>query len=119
MSDHDTLSQVQYLYLTTTGRRTGQPRQIEIWFVMADGRFYVLAERFHQAQWIKNILHDPRVRVRVGEHEFDATARVLDADRDGEAWQSAQQLAQHKYGWGAGLPVEITPVEPLLPAGPP
>lgn len=33
MPDHDTLFEAQYLYLTTTGRKTGQPRQIEIWFV--------------------------------------------------------------------------------------
>src|SRR5438132_181546 len=33
-----------FLYLTTTGRKTGLPREIEIWFVEADGRLYILAE---------------------------------------------------------------------------
>ena len=29
---------MQYLYLTTTGRRTGLPREIEIWFAAEPGR---------------------------------------------------------------------------------
>jgi deazaflavin-dependent oxidoreductase (nitroreductase family) len=99
----------QFLYLTTTGRRTGLPREIEIWFVRFEGRFYVLAEHFGRAQWVKNIRRNARVRVRVGEHQFDATARVLDPQRDADAWRRAQRLSREKYGWGAGLPVELRP----------
>ena len=104
-------SEEQYLYLTTTGRKTGEPREIEIWFVQFAGRFYILAEMFHRAQWVKNIMNDPRVRVRLADDEFQATARVLDNERDNETWQKAQELARKKYGWGDGLPVEITPDE--------
>jgi len=111
----------QVLYLTTTGRKTGLPRQIEIWFVAAGGKFYILAEHFHRTQWVKNIARSPRVRVRVGSRdsrEFEATARALDPERDGEAWRMAQRLSQQKYGWGNGLPVEITHVEPALDGAP-
>jgi hypothetical protein len=52
-------------------------------------------------------MHDSRVSVRVGDHEFSAVARVLDSQRDYAAWQAAQRLANEKYGWGEGLPVEI------------
>ena len=100
-------SNIQYLYLTTVGRITGEPRQIEIWFVQLEGRFYVLAEHFHGAQWVKNIERHSRVHVRVGDQEFEATARVLDEQRDRETWQAAQRLSLEKYGWGDGLPVEI------------
>ena len=34
----------QVLHLTTIGRRTGLPREIEIWFVLCCERFYLLAE---------------------------------------------------------------------------
>jgi len=98
---------ILYLYLTTAGRITGEPRQIEIWFVESQGRFYVLAEHFHEAQWVKNIKRNPRVRVRVDAVEFEATARVLDEQGDEEMWQTAQRLSREKYGWGEGLPVEI------------
>jgi deazaflavin-dependent oxidoreductase (nitroreductase family) len=100
-----------YLYLTTTGRKTGLRREIEIWFVESGGCFYVLAEHFHSAQWVKNIERDPRVSVRCGAQRFHAAARPLDPRRDAEEWRTAQRLAREKYGWGDGLPVRITPAE--------
>lgn len=99
--------ETQYLYLTTIGRVTGAPREIEIWFVESEGKLYILAEHFHKAQWVKNIEHNSHVRVRMGKGQFDATARVLDQKRDRAAWDTAQRLATEKYGWGEGLPVEI------------
>jgi deazaflavin-dependent oxidoreductase (nitroreductase family) len=109
MPEREDLSAVKYLYLTTTGRVTGQPREIEIWFVESGGKFYILAEHFHKTQWVKNILHDPRVRARIEGRNFEATARVLDEKKDSELWEMAQTLGREKYGWGDGLPVEITP----------
>ncbi|HET9531056.1 MAG TPA: nitroreductase family deazaflavin-dependent oxidoreductase [Blastocatellia bacterium] len=113
MPEREDLSKLQYLYLTTTGRKTGRPREIEIWFVEFEGRLYILAELFHRAQWVKNIKEQPRVSVRLGEREMAATARALDKDRDAKAWRAAQELAREKYGWGDGLPVEIVPDEPF------
>jgi deazaflavin-dependent oxidoreductase (nitroreductase family) len=104
---------LQYLYLTTKGRVTGRPREIEIWFVEREGNLYILAERFHKAHWVKNIARDPRVRVRLGERVFGASARALDPQADGDEWRAAQRLAQEKYGWGDGSPVRITPDESL------
>jgi deazaflavin-dependent oxidoreductase (nitroreductase family) len=97
----------QFLYLTTTGRKTGMPREIEIWFVEEDGRFYILAEHGYKAHWVQNILADPRVHVRVGGRQWDGRARVLDAGRDPQAYANARRLAREKYDWGEGLPVEI------------
>jgi len=104
-------SAIQYLYLTTTGRKTGLPREIEIWFVAHADRFYILAEHFHRAQWVRNLIANPRVQVRLAGREFTATARVLDEQQDATLYKLAQQLALEKYGWGDGLPVEITPDE--------
>jgi len=107
------LADLQYLYLTTTGRVTGLPRQVAVWFVAANGKLYILAEHFHKAQWVQNIARNPLVRVRLGDREFSATARALDPERDKETWRLAQKLEAEKYGWGDGLPVEITPDQPL------
>ena len=109
MTDEKQSMRDEYLYLTTIGRISGEPREIEIWFVESSGNFYILAEHFHSAQWVKNIKQNPRVRVRIGDREFDATARALDEDRDRDDWLTAQKLASEKYGWGEGLPVEIKP----------
>ena len=113
MPDRDSLSRLPYLYVTTTGRVTGLPREIELWFVASDGNLYILAEHFHNAQWVRNIAKDPRVRVRLGDREFGASARALDPGADAAEWERAQQRAREKYGWGDGLPVRITPNAPL------
>ena len=49
------LASQQFLYLTTIGRKSGLPREIEIWFVEFDGKYFVLAEHGEQADWVKNI----------------------------------------------------------------
>lgn len=106
-------SELPVLYLTTVGRKSGLPRQIEIWFVAREGRYYLLAEHFHRAQWVQNIERNPRVQVRLGGVERQATARILDETGDAELWNLVQGLGRSKYGWGDGLPVELTPDAPF------
>ena len=72
------VAEKRVLYLTTIGRRTGLPREIEIWFVVRYERFYLFAETGEAAGWVKNIRRNPKVTVRIGEWRIDATASVLD-----------------------------------------
>jgi len=102
----------QYLYLTTVGRRSGLPREIEIWFTRRDSRDYVISEHSGQANWVRNLLAEPRVRWRVRETTYSGRARVLDAAADAELLQEIQQLSRKKYDWGEGLVVELTPDSP-------
>ena len=100
----------QFVYITTTGRKTGLPRQIEIWFVELEGRLYILAEHGLKAKWVQNIIADPNVNVRLGDRQFRAVGRVLDEGEDSDRYAKAQAAAREKYGWGEGLPIEITPL---------
>ena len=95
--------------LTTIECRTGLPREIEIWFIVFGGRFYLFAETGEAAKWVKNIRSNPNVAVRIGNWRVDATARVLDRDTDRQLRDSVAAIAVRKYGWGDGLPVEIPP----------
>src|SRR5437762_9785162 len=97
----------QCLYLTTTGRKSRLAREIEIWFVESDGRFYILAEHGYKAQWVQNILSEPRVSVRSGDVQWNGLARVLDPEADKDTYLKARELAREKYDWGEGLTVEI------------
>jgi len=98
---------VPCLYLTTIGRVTGQPREIEIWFAERCGRFYLVAER-ESANWVRNIQSQPRVRVR-GDSEFDAIARVVHNDREPQLAAAVKALFDAKYGWSDGVIIELTP----------
>lgn len=104
------LADNKVLYLTTVGRRTGLPREIEIWFVVHCGCFYLFSETGEAAAWVKNIRRNPGVMVRIEELRVSATARVLDRETDRELWEQVAAIAVRKYDWGDGLPVEITPV---------
>jgi deazaflavin-dependent oxidoreductase (nitroreductase family) len=108
MQSQEELAKLQFIYVTTIGRKTGLAREIEIWFVERQGKFYILAEHFFKANWVQNIQNNPRLQVRLGNKTFSATGRILDEQSDANIWQAAQQLCHEKYGWGEGLPVEIT-----------
>lgn len=97
-----------YLYLTTTGRRTGLPREIEIWFTSHNGCYYVIAE-FTTSHWVRNIQANPSVTVRLGGHRFPATARIIHAELEPQLHAAVRQLSSDKYGWGDGLIVELKP----------
>ena len=97
-----------YLYLTTIGRVTGQPREIEIWFTEHGGHFYLVAER-ESANWVRNIQSQPQVKVRVGDAKFNAIARVVHKDRERQFAATVKALFDAKYGWSDGLIVELTP----------
>jgi deazaflavin-dependent oxidoreductase (nitroreductase family) len=105
------VAEERVLYLTTIGRRTGLPREIEIWFVAHGGRFYLFAETGEAAGWVRNIRANPKVTVRIRERQIGGTARVLDPHADCQLWDQVAAIADRKYGWGNGLPVEIA----LLP----
>src|SRR4051812_12551248 len=106
------LADRKFLYLTTVGRRTGLPREIEIWFVIHCDHFYLFSETGEAAAWVKNIRRNPEVMVRIEVSRVNATARVLDREIDRELSEQVAAIAVRKYDWGDGLPVEITPVTP-------
>ena len=99
----------QFLYLTTTGRRTGLPREIEIWFTRSGDRYHLVAETGERAQWVMNVRRDPRVRWRVGRTAFTGRARVVDRARERALAAAVRAASTAKYGWGKGLVVELRP----------
>jgi deazaflavin-dependent oxidoreductase (nitroreductase family) len=98
-----------YLYLTTTGRRSGLPREIEIWFTRRDERYYVISEHYHKAHWVQNLLGNSRVQWRVGQAIFTGRARLIDPATEPNLNETIQDLSREKYGWGDGLVVELKP----------
>jgi deazaflavin-dependent oxidoreductase (nitroreductase family) len=76
------LAKGQVIDITTTGRRTGQPRRIEIVVHNIDGRLYISGmPRADRARaWLRNLEDDPHMTVHLkGDVRADvpATARVI------------------------------------------
>ncbi|MGH2753041.1 MAG: nitroreductase/quinone reductase family protein [Actinomycetota bacterium] len=51
--------------LETRGRRTGEPRRNPVGNGSKGDTFWIVAEHGHQANYVKNLKADPRVRVKV------------------------------------------------------
>ncbi|MBK8027584.1 MAG: nitroreductase family deazaflavin-dependent oxidoreductase [Chloroflexi bacterium] len=102
----------QFLYLTTTGRTSGQPHQIEIWFVAYDDAYYLCSEARDQTDWMRNIRAYRYVQVRIGSPEapsFDAVGRAIDPAAEPERAAAVAALFEAKYDWNDGLLVELRP----------
>jgi deazaflavin-dependent oxidoreductase (nitroreductase family) len=73
----------QTIDLTTTGRRTGQPRRIEIYLHNLDGRLIIsgIPRRGRTRAWLLNIAADPRVTIHVKGRQvhadLPASARIV------------------------------------------
>jgi deazaflavin-dependent oxidoreductase (nitroreductase family) len=96
----DRLAPEEYCYLTTTGRVTGKPHQIEIWFGLHDRSLYLLSGGLERSDWVRNLLKNPSVTVRMGKHTFLATARVV---TDKQEERMARHMLAEKYQeWDKG-----------------
>ena len=94
------LSDLDFAYLTTTGRRSGRRHRIEIWFALHDRRVYLLSGGGDAADWVKNIRHDGRVRIQVGSRSVAARGHVV---RRKSEDQLARELLDAKYmAWSPG-----------------
>jgi deazaflavin-dependent oxidoreductase (nitroreductase family) len=87
------LTSEEYCYLTTTGRVSGRPHEIEIWFGVQDNTLYLLSGS-GKSDWVKNLRKDPDVTVRIAKHTFTGKARVVN---DTEEELKARYLIAEKY----------------------
>ncbi|MHB8629669.1 MAG: nitroreductase/quinone reductase family protein [Aggregatilineales bacterium] len=98
-----------FLYLTTTGWKSGQPHEIEIWFVALGERYYLVAEGREQAHWVQNIVYQPAITWRVGGQAFRGSGRLIDRAAEPTLAGQVATLMDAKYEWSDGLIVELTP----------
>ncbi len=115
MPELDGLAAESFCYLTTRGRVTWRPHEIEIWFslVPETRTLYMLAGSGDRADWVRNLRREPAVTVRVSGEELKGRARVVE---DAEEDELARRLLVEKYerspgslyGWRRrALPVAV------------
>lgn len=97
------LSREDYCYLTTTGRVTGNPHEIEIWFGTSGSNIYLLSGGGLESDWVKNLMAEPQVEVRIGKSKFKGQAKLI---RTAKQEKPARELLAAKYyGWKEGKPL--------------
>jgi deazaflavin-dependent oxidoreductase (nitroreductase family) len=96
------LGAAEYCYLTTTGRRTGRPHRIEIWFVGRDDGAYLLAGS-RGSDWYRNLGADPGVTLEIaGERRTTVAHAVPDDDPSNDAVRRAM-VEKYQPGYGEDL----------------
>jgi deazaflavin-dependent oxidoreductase (nitroreductase family) len=106
--------------LTTTGRKSGRPRSVTIWYATGDGRIYLTGSE-HEPHWCRNLRAHPDCTIRIGSAELRGRARVV--EDEGEA-RSVRERFVRRYllarlarpfgGYSRSVAVVI---EDLAPAG--
>lgn len=64
----------------TTGRNSGLPRRTPVGGKLEDGCFWLVSEHGRRAQYVRNILANPRVRVQLRGRWYSGTAEPCPGD---------------------------------------
>jgi len=107
------MAEDDFCYLTTTGRRSGEPHEIEIWYELDEGAaapgpgatIFLLAGGGRASDWVRNAAAEPAVTVRFGidDTSYVGRARLLDDDgADRAEEERARRLVFTKYQGGSG-----------------
>ena len=75
--DLQKLSDEDFCYLTTTGRISGRPHTIEIWFAIHEQTLYMLSGGQDKSHWVKNALQNSTVQLKINSSKFTGTARLV------------------------------------------
>jgi len=109
------------LLLTTTGRKSGQPRHTPLEYRReeAAGHPIIMAGWGGQTDWRRNIEANPRVRVQMGRRTFEAVAERLPDTEVAAFLAEAMRLnprSERIWSRWAGEPVTLDERDSLLRA---
>jgi deazaflavin-dependent oxidoreductase (nitroreductase family) len=111
----------EFCYLTTTGRVTGRPHRIEIWFALRRGVAYMLAGDRERSDWVRNLLASPEVTLEIGARRWTARGRVLEAGSGEDELARGLLVEKYQPGYGEDLSAwrrDALPVAVDLPEAP-
>ena len=96
--------QTDFCYVTTTGRSTGRPHRIEIWFAAAPeptrDTIYLLAGGRERSDWVRNLKAHPSCAVDINGTRYEGNARMIEGTDEDD---TARTLVHDKYAQGDDL----------------
>src|SRR5690349_23415600 len=82
------------LLLTTTGRKSGQPRTAPVLYLADGDRFVVINTNAGNAKtpaWSLNLRADPEAEVEVGRKQVKVRARIAEGEEREDLWRRHMQ----------------------------
>src|SRR5882672_9907052 len=93
----DRLSRSREINITVTGRKSGRPISIPVWFVLEGDKLYLLPVQGSDTQWYKNALKNPTIRIDA--RGAEAEVKVVPVT-DAKEVSSVVEKFRAKYGAG-------------------
>ncbi len=98
-------AEVECCDVTTIGRRSGNPHEIEIWFGVIGDTMYLISGNGPTADWYRNALANPRVSVRLSGEVRVGVARDV---TDPEERRRVGDMMGQKYTWDGDPSIGLT-----------
>ena len=98
-------AEVECCDVTTIGRRSGNPHEIEIWFGVIGDTMYLISGNGPTADWYRNALANPRVSVRLSGEVHVGVARDV---TDPEERRRVGDMMGQKYTWDGDPSIGLT-----------
>jgi len=110
------------LMLTVTGRRSGQPREVELYAFSDGDAFVVVGSRGGSPidpRWAENLRADPRATIRRGTAVSAARGREVDGEERDRLWamvcEEYPMYARFQARTKRRIPIFV--LEPVAPTG--
>ena len=89
----------QTLRLTHYGRKSGRPYEVTIWYLVDDGRLYLVSANAAR-NWVRNVKARPAISLRVGDEVFNGNVRGI---TDTSERDKVNGLVMRKYWYVAPM----------------
>jgi deazaflavin-dependent oxidoreductase (nitroreductase family) len=89
----------QTLRLTHYGRKSGRPYEVTIWYLVDDGRLYLVSANAARS-WVRNVKVRPAVSLRIGDEIFNGNVRAI---TDTQEREKVNGLVMRKYWYVAPM----------------
>jgi len=86
------------LLLTTTGRKSGEPRTSPLIYAQDGDRYVIVASKGGAPEhpgWYENLAQDPNVELQVKDEVFPARARTAEGEERERLWRKANEVWRH------------------------
>jgi deazaflavin-dependent oxidoreductase (nitroreductase family) len=87
---------VGILVLTTTGRKSGEPRPVSLIYIKSGSSYAVAAAnagRDTHPGWYFNLLSNPQVTVRIKNQQIKAVAELASPEQKSQLWEQLVEAA--------------------------
>lgn len=111
------MGKARVLLLTTTGRKTGQPRTQPLLYARAGDGYVLIASKGgaeHDPLWYRNLQATPRAEIQVGRKKQQVQARTAEGEERERLWRSLADLypGYDKYAEKTSRTIPVVLLEP-------